>query len=92
MELWEKKAWNSKKSEIINDISLLLRLDKRVIKMVVDYPFLFITRKMKDIDDERSFMVHYFGKFIFRKGKSKKDPNRKPVMFDAEKREFINKV
>jgi len=50
--------------EIIKQLSQKYNKDKRVIKVICEYPFLFAKRKIEDPNDIRPIMITYFGKFI----------------------------
>lgn len=56
--------------EIIKELSLKYNKDKRVIKLICEHPLLFVKNRIKDPNDIRSIMIPYFGKFVFKFGKT----------------------
>jgi len=56
--------------EIIKKLSLKYNKDKRVIKLIAEHPLLFTKNRIKDPDDNRPIMIPYFGKFVFKFGKT----------------------
>jgi hypothetical protein len=50
--------------EIIKQLSQKYNKDKRVVKVICEYPFLFAKRKIEDPNDLRPIMITYFGKFV----------------------------
>jgi hypothetical protein len=76
--------------EIIKELSLKYNKDKRVIKLICEHPLLFVKNRIKDPNDIRSIMIPYFGKFVFKFGKTLEDKK-----FNTDKnlsRKFIAKV
>lgn len=50
--------------EIIKELSQKYTKDKRVIKAICEYPFLFSKHKIEDPSNLRAIMIMYFGKFV----------------------------
>jgi hypothetical protein len=76
--------------EIIKELSLKYNKDKRVIKLICEHPLLFVKNRIKDPNDIRSIMIPYFGKFVFKFGKTVED---KKLNTDKNlSRKFIAKV
>lgn len=76
--------------EIIKELSLKYNKDKRVIKLICEHPLLFVKNHIKDPNDIRSIMIPYFGKFVFKFGKTLEGKK-----FNTDKnlsRKFIAKV
>jgi hypothetical protein len=59
--------------DIVNKLSLKYNKDKRVIKLICEHPLLFVKNRIKDPNDIRSIMIPYFGKFVFKFGKTLED-------------------
>lgn len=60
----------NKVDPILKDLSLRFYKDIRVVKFICDHPLFFVAEKMKDPDDIRAIMVPFFGKFVFKYGKT----------------------
>ena len=59
--------------EIIKELSLKYNKDKRVIKLICEHPLLFTRHRIEDPNDIRPIMIPYFGKFVFKFGKTMDD-------------------
>ena len=70
---------SDKMQDVLKDLSLRCYKDIRVIKFICDHPLFFVSEKIKDPDDIRAIMIPYFGKFVFKYGKTleNKRVNRK---------------
>lgn len=51
------------KRDLVNKLAKKHRVDPRVAKLVVDYPFLFAKRKMANDEESRPIRLRYFGVF-----------------------------
>lgn len=63
------------KNKLVKRLSVEYGVDPRVVRLVVDYPFLFIKRKMADDEDDRPIRLRYLGAFVqkeFKNGKKQK--------------------
>ena len=56
--------------EVIKQLALKYNMDVRVIKLICNHPLLFTKHIMEDPEDIRAVMIRYFGKFIFKLGKT----------------------
>ena len=63
----------TKKRDIFTELANKYKLNRNVISVICNHPFIFAKKVMADRDDEKSIMFHYFGKFkIKRRFKGKK--------------------
>jgi hypothetical protein len=61
---------SNKVDPILKDLSLRFYKDMRVIKLICDHPLFFVSERIKDPNDTRAIMIPFFGKFVFRYGKT----------------------
>lgn len=52
------------KNALVNKLAKQHGVDPRVVRLVVDYPFLFTKRKIADIEDDRPIRLRYLGAFV----------------------------
>ena len=71
--------------DVFTVLSKKYNLNRNIISMVCNQPFLFIRDKMMDVDDEKTIMIHYFGKFSLRK----KYKNSKNETYERKKQRKV---
>lgn len=59
--------------DIIKQLSIQLGKDKRVVEQIVHHPLLFTKHMIEDPNTIRPIMIPFFGKFVFKFGKTIED-------------------
>jgi hypothetical protein len=62
-----------KNKDIVGELAVKYKLDKRVISTVVRSPFLFVKDRMETLNDVRSIRIPYLGLFMFNLSKTQED-------------------
>lgn len=62
-----------KDNDIVRELAVKYKLDRRVISEVVRSPFLFVKDRMEMLEDTRSIRLPYFGLFMFNLVKTQQD-------------------
>jgi hypothetical protein len=62
-----------KDKDIVRELAVKYKLDKRVISTVVRSPFLFVKDRMETLNDVRSIRIPYLGLFMFNLTKTQED-------------------
>ena len=64
---------NNKKVSIYTELSNKYNIPYQVIEVICNHPFMFLSRKMSDDEDEKTIMFTYLGKFKLKNKYKHKD-------------------
>ena len=56
----------------VKEIAKELKMDKRVVNLIANHPFLFISNLFRDSNDYRPIRCRYLGTFAIKKNANKK--------------------
>jgi hypothetical protein len=77
-----------KKKDIFTELSEKYKVDKKIISIICQFPFMFLRRRIMDPVNEDIVMIHFFGKFRIKRTQIGKKLEKYRKTVELEKRLF----
>ena len=77
-----------KKKDIFTELSEKYKVDKKIVTIICQFPFMFLRKRLMDPTNEDIVMIHYFGKFRIKRTQIGKKLEKYRKTVELEKRLF----